>query len=79
MVFALFSTFCMSLPYLCSILAQTIRLRKDDSKIINSSFPQRVCVYERLLEVKISGIYSKLKATYVFVFVGSAILDASLL
>ena len=78
-VFAWFSTFCMSLPYLCQILAQTIRLRKDNSKIINSSFSQRVCVYERLLEVKISGIYSKLKATYVFVFVRSAILDVSIL
>ena len=37
-VFAWFSTFCMSLPYLCPILAQTIRLCKDNSKIINSSF-----------------------------------------
>ena len=78
-VFAWFSTFCMSLPYICPILAQTIKLRKDKSKIINSSFSQLVCVYERLLEVKISGIYSKLKATYVFVFVGSAILDVSIL
>ena len=78
-VFAWFSTFCMSLPYLCPILAQTIRLRKDKSKIINSSFSQRVCVYERLLEVKISGICSKLKATYVFMFVQSAILDVSIL
>ena len=78
-VFAWFSTFCMSLPYLCQILAQTIRLRKDNSKIINSSFSQRVCVYERLLEVKRSGIYSKLKATYVFAFVRSAIMDVSIL
>ena len=78
-VFAWFSTFYMSLPYLCPILAQTTRLRKDNSKIINSSFSQRVCVCERLLEVKISGIYSKLKATYVFVFVWSAILDVSIL
>ena len=53
-VFAWFSTFCMSLPYLCSILAQTIRLCKDNSKIINSSFSQHVYVYERLLEVKMS-------------------------
>ena len=37
-VFAWFSTFCMSLLYLCPILAQTIRLHKDNSKIINSSF-----------------------------------------
>ena len=65
-VFAWFSTFCMSFPYFCPILAQTTRLRKDNSKIINSSFSHRVCVYERLLEVKISGIYSKLKGTYVF-------------
>ena len=78
-VFVWFSLFCMSLPYLCPILAQTIRLCKDNSKIINSSFFQRVCVYERVLEVKISGIYSKLKATYVFVFVRSAILDVSIL
>ena len=78
-VFAWFFTFCMLLPYICPILAQTIRLRKDNSKIINSSFSQRVCVYERLLEVKISGIYSKLKATCVFVFVWSAIYDVSIL
>ena len=78
-VFAWFPTFCMSLPYLCPILAQTIRLRKDSSKIKNSSFSQRVCVYERLLEVKILGIYSKLKATYVFVFFRAAILDVSIL
>ena len=37
-VFAWFSHFCMSLPYLCPILAKTIRLSKDNSKIINSSF-----------------------------------------
>ena len=40
-VFAWFSTFCMSLPYLCPILAQTIRLSKDNYKIINSSFSPR--------------------------------------
>ena len=78
-VVAWFSTFCMSLPHLCPILAQRIRLHKDNSKIINSSFSQRVCVYKRLLEVKISGISCKLKATYVFVFVRSAILDVSIL
>ena len=37
-VFAWFSDFCMSLPYLCPILAKTTRLSKDNSKIINSSF-----------------------------------------
>ena len=37
-VFAWFFTFCMSLPYLCPILAQTTKLCKDNSKIINSSF-----------------------------------------
>ena len=42
-------------------------------------FSKRACVYERLLELKISGISSKLKATYVFVFVRSAILDVSIL
>ena len=68
-VFSWLSTFCMSFPYLCPILAQTIRLHKDNSKIINSIFFfQRVCVYERRLEVKISGISCKLKATYVFVY-----------
>ena len=35
---AWFSTFCMSLRYFCLILAQTIRLRKDNCKIINSIF-----------------------------------------
>ena len=69
----------MSLPYLCPILAQKIRLSKDNSKIINSSFSQRVCVYGPMLEVKISDISCKLKPTYVFVFVLSAILDASIL
>ena len=78
-VFAWFSDFCMSLPYLCPILARTTRLSKDNSKIINSSFSQRVCVYGPLLEVKISAISCKLKATYVFVFVLSAILNASIL
>ena len=78
-VFAWFSTFCMPLSYLCPILAQTIRLRKDNSKIINYSFSQRVCVYEQMLEVKMSGISCKLKATYVFMFVRFAILDASIL
>ena len=78
-VFAWFSHFCMSLPHLCPFLATTIRLSKDNSKIINSSFSQRVCVYGPLLEVKISAISCKLKATYVFVFVLSAILNASIL
>ena len=78
-VFAWFSHFCMSLLYLCPILAKTIRLSKDNSKIINSSFSQRVCVHGLLLEVKISAISCKLKATYVFVFVLSAILNASIL
>ena len=78
-VFAWFSTFCMSLPYLCPILTQKIRLSKDNSKIINLSFSQRVCVYGPLLEVKLSAISCKLKPTYVFVFVLSAILDASIL
>ena len=55
-VFAWLPTFYMSVPYLCQILAQTVRLRKDSSKIINLRFFQGVCVYERLLEVKISGI-----------------------
>ena len=69
----------MSLPHLCPFLATTIRLSKDNSKIINSSFSQRVCAYGPLLEVKISVISCKLKATYVFVFVLSAILNASIL
>ena len=37
-VFTWFSHFCMSLPHLCPFLATTIRLSKDNSKIINSSF-----------------------------------------
>ena len=69
----------MSLPYLCPILAQKIRLSKDNSTIINSCFSQRVCIYGPLLEVKISAISCKLKPTYVFVFVLSAIFDASIL
>ena len=52
---------------------------QGNSRIINSSFSQRVCVNERPLEVKISGIYSKLKATYVYVFVRSAISDVPIL
>ena len=44
---------------------------------ISNSYTKNV--YERLLELKISGIYSKLKATYVFVFVRSTILDVSIL
>ena len=60
-VFTWFSTFCMSLPYLCPILVQTIRLRKDNSKIINSSFSPaclRLCATARseniryLLQIK---------------------------
>ena len=78
-VFAWFSHFCISLPHLCPFLATTIRLSKGNSKIINSSFSQRVCVYGPLLEVKISAISCKLIATYVFVFVLSAILNASIL
>ena len=44
---------------------------------ISNSYTKNV--YERLLELKISGISSKLKATYVFVFVRSTILDVSIL
>ena len=54
-VFAWFSTFCMSLTYLCPILAQTIRLRKDNSKIINSSFfpaGLRLCATARSVNIR---------------------------
>ena len=65
------------------ISVQFLLKRSDCAKTIAKSlipvFSQRVCVYERLLEVKISGVYSELKATYVFVFVRSAILDVSIL
>ena len=65
------------------ISVQFLLKRSDSAKTIAKPyilvFFQRFCVYERLLEVKISGIYSNLKATYVFMFVRSAILDVSIL
>ena len=78
-VFAWFSTFCMSLSCLCPVLARAIGLRREDGGIMNSSFPRRVCVCERLLEVRMSGISCKLEAAYVFVFVRSAIFGVSML
>ena len=65
------------------ISVQFLLKLSDCAKTIAKSyipvFSQRVCVNERLLEVKISSISCKLKATYVFVFVRSAIFDVSIL
>ena len=75
-----FSTFFMSLPYLCPILAHPIRLSKDNSKVINFSFfSHLVGVYEGALEVKMPSISCKFKANYAFLSVAITILDVSIL
>ena len=65
------------------ISVQFLLKRSDYTKTIAKSkipvFSQRVCVYERLLEVKMSGISCKLETIYIAVFVRSAILDVSIL